>query len=139
MSKDKNYTITVELKLTEEDLGDIICAAFEGGIGYWGCLDMSKPEWQGKPKNMPISQYITILLVSNEEVTIFDTELEEDELTEEGILILNLDKLLAGIKKYLEEDGLDCAYEGNIDTCNIDADAADNIIQYALFGEIVFG
>ena len=29
--------------------------------------------------------------------------------------------------------------EGTIDTCEVDAIAADKIVQYALFGDVIYG
>ena len=129
----------IEVDFTEEDLGDIICTAFEGGIGYWGCLDNTKPEWKEKPKEMPASEYITKLLLDGGSITVFDTELEEDELTDEDIWTLNLDNLLEGIRLWIERGGSGMVDGGRIDTCSIDADEADCIVQYALFGKLVFG
>lgn len=37
------------------------------------------------------------------------------------------------------ERGLDVIYQGKIDPSNIDAEDADAIIQYAIFGEVVYG
>lgn len=58
--------------------------------------------------------------------------------------ILTKEKFLNGLAKYLKEPKYsDCLefvnHELRIDTCYIDADVADTIIQYALFGEVVYG
>lgn len=144
MPKENKYIITEEINTTEEDLTDIICTAFEGGIGHWGCVDNTKSEWKDKPDDMPVSEFVSKLLISGKEITIFDAELEEDELTEEDIWTLNLEKLLSGIKKYIEASRPSCLYtaclnQGNVDAFNIDIEDADCIIQYALFGELTFG
>ena len=52
---------------------------------------------------------------------------------------LTLEKFLAGMKLYLENGGSTCVCDEEVDTCNIDADGADSIVQYALFGELVYG
>lgn len=54
---------------------------------------------------------------------------------------LTRDKFLKGFQLWLENDmdiyhGVD---EHELDTSVIDGTAADNIVQYALFGEVVFG
>lgn len=78
-------------------------------------------------------------------ITLIDEE--ENERHE-----LTLEKLLTGIKMYLEDkqrpynilaDDLNSVgysrgtYE--LDCCMVDANVADMIIQYAVFGEVVFG
>lgn len=58
--------------------------------------------------------------------------------------VLTKEKFLDGLEKYLKEPKYsDCLelvdHELRIDTCYIDAEVADCIIQYALFGEVVYG
>ena len=61
----------------------------------------------------------------------------------------NKEKFLEGLKRYLEAGNTDCicrregrndprAGEFEIDPGMIDANEADSIIQYALFGELVY-
>lgn len=143
MSKENSYVITDEINISEENIEGIICTAIEGGIGYWGCVDNTKPEWKDKPTDMSVSKFITKLLISEKEVIIFDTEKYADELTDEDIWTLNLKEFLLGIRKYFESGESSCLYgicldKGNVDACNIDADDADCIMQCALFGRFVF-
>ena len=44
MEKEKTFSYTVEQKLTEGNMLDVLTTAFEGGIGYWACLDNGHPE-----------------------------------------------------------------------------------------------
>ena len=46
---------------------------------------------------------------------------------------------IAGLAKAIGEGGLDVLHEGKIDPSSIDAEDADVIIQYAIFGEVVYG
>ena len=46
---------------------------------------------------------------------------------------LTKDKLLAGIKMYLDETG-----DTELDPDDIDACSADEIVQYAIFGELMY-
>lgn len=144
--KEQRKTIKVELEVTvtPEDIDDIVCTALESGIGYWACLDNSTEEFENAPEEETVSETTSRLLKEGKTITLIDEE--EDEKHE-----LTLEKLLAGIKLYLEDkqrpynilaDDLNSAgyskgtYE--LDCCMIDADVADMIVQYAVFGEVVF-
>lgn len=144
--KEQRKTIKVELEVTvtPEDIDDIVCTALEDGIGYWACLDNSTEEFENAPEEETVSETTSRLLKEGKTITLIDEE--EDEKHE-----LTLEKLLAGIKLYLEDkqrpynilsDDLNSAgysketYE--LDCCMIDADVADMIVQYAVFGEVVF-
>ena len=56
---------------------------------------------------------------------------------------LDLDKFLAGFKMWLENARANCDVidnvDGSVDCGQIDAICADEIIQHALFGDVVFG
>lgn len=50
----KTYNISTtnaNIKVTEEDISDILCSAIEGGIGYWACLDNTTEEFKDAPKD----------------------------------------------------------------------------------------
>lgn len=134
----------LEVTVTPEDIDDIVCTALESRIGYWACLDNSTEEFENAPEEETVSETTSRLLKEGKTITLIDEE--EDEKHE-----LTLEKLLAGIKLYLEDkqrpynilaDDLNSAgyskgtYE--LDCCMIDADVADMIVQYAVFGEVVF-
>ena len=59
----------------------------------------------------------------------------------DDVQVLTLDKFLNGFKLWYENGGDEYgAVTGSeVDCCNIDACCADEIIQYAVFGELVFG
>ncbi len=144
--KEQRKTIKMELEVTvtPEDIDDIVCTALESGIGYWACLDNSTEEFENAPEEETVSETTSRLLKEGKTITLIDEE--EDEKHE-----LTLEKLLAGIKLYLEDkqrpynilaDDLNSTgyskgtYE--LDCYMIDADVADMIVQYAVFGEVVF-
>ena len=54
---------------------------------------------------------------------------------------LDREKFLKGFRFWVENGGDQYgAVQGSeVDCCNIDAGCADEIVQYALFGEVVFG
>lgn len=137
--KELQKTIKVELEVTVklEDIDDIICTALEGGIGYWACLDNSTVDFKNAPEEETISETTSRLLREGKVVTLIDEE--EDKRHE-----LTLDKLLAGLKKYMENPKSPYEIidhergENLIDCCMVDANVADMIIQYAIFGEVIF-
>lgn len=138
-------TVPVRLNLREENIEDIICAALEGGIGYWACLDTFRDEWKERKKgggdsssNNAISGYAAKLLLDAKSLFFVDAEDETDDAWE-----LTLEKLLKGVELWINEKGCDAVSFyfpdwGELDMANTDADDADAIVQYALFGELVF-
>ena len=115
------------IKVTSEDVDDIMCAALEGGINYWcGCAEVVG-EYLGEYASEQISKGGTLILY----------DAESDDKWE-----FNLEKLLDGIGMAIEEEWFadyDWYDEDSLDTCNVDAEVADAIIQFAIFEEIVFG
>ena len=51
---------------------------------------------------------------------------------------INKEKFIKGLQMYLSKNGSSLS-DGGIDTGMIDAIGADCIVQYAIFGELVFG
>jgi hypothetical protein len=132
---EKKFTVRpeIEVNLSEQDIRDIVIIALEGGIGYWACLDDT-----GASGDEPVSEQAADVLLTGGSLTFTDAESDpEDPSTESWIL--TLDKLLNGIKLYFE-DGCHVSVEDNaIDTCDVDANDADCMVQFALFGEVVYG
>ena len=126
---EKKFEILVQIRaaLTQQDIDDIMVAALEGGINYW-CDEAAVEggEYLGKYASDQISRGGTLLL--------HDTD-------EDAYRKLDLEKFLKGFKLWLENGGDQYgAVQGHeVDCCNIDAGCADEIVQYALFGEVVYG
>lgn len=111
-----------DLSLLDKDLDDIMCTALEGGISYWVASALPKDtDYKGKDYAHEVISAGGILVIKE------DTG-EEYELDRE--------KLLKGIELYLDYAGYDT--KDKINTGDIDADGADCIIQFALFGEITY-
>ena len=125
----KKFEVKVEIRveLPQQDIDDIMVAALEGGINYW-CDEAAVEggEYLGKYASDQISRGGTLLL--------HDTD-------EDAYRKLDLEKFLKGFKLWLENGGDEygAIEDGKVDCCNIDADCADAIIQYALFGEVIYG
>lgn len=134
---EKEYEIRAEIKvkLTKQDIEDIMVCALEGGIGYWAILDNTGPAYENAPDDEPVSITCSNELLAGNEIRFEDTE-------EDVEYILTLEKLLTGFRKWIEAGGDEYGAveaDGSVDCCRIDAPTADEIVQYALFGEVVFG
>lgn len=118
-------TIKIEktIELTNEEISDLLVAAFEGGITYW-CRKVKfvNPE---KYDQMFASHAFPL-----------GAELILHDIYSKDKWILTLDKFMKGVKMEMEKMGYTDA-DDLMD--NHDADTADCIIQFALFDEIVFG
>lgn len=123
------YTISVErkIKVTDKDIDDIITTAFEGGITYWCCKVEVVGDYLAKFASEQISRGGTVRLYDSVEDTVYD---------------LTLENFMEGLTKAIEDNWYDSYgwYDGNsIDTCNVDANVADVIIQLALFDDVIYG
>ena len=122
--------------VTEEDVDDIMRSALEGGIVYW--CNAAKI-----PADKMVASWGHEQIARGGELKIHVCEPFDDEDTE--WYTLNKEKFMKGLEMYLQNPGYECLEEDEsnkcytIDTTCIDAGCADTIIQYALFGEEVFG
>ena len=127
-NKKSTYTIqpVIEVNITSQDIDDIMVCALEGGINYW-CR-------QAKVVGKYLGRYASDQISCGGTLKLYDAESSD-------VWELTLDKFLNGMKLAIEQGiGLSVnPSDGSIDTCEIDADAADAIVQLALFGEVVFG
>ena len=134
-----DLSISCKHELTEEDILDVLTTAIEGGIGYWCCLLNDDPDWIKARADWKLHHnnetpcYCDVayqVLMSGKSVKLED--IEEDKIYE-----LDMDKFKKGCSVYIEKTGHDihCALRDGA----FDAEDADLLIQYALFGECVFG
>lgn len=129
---DNIIEINFKVGFTDQDIDDIVCTAFEGGINYW----CEKVEVVGDY----LGEYASDQISRGGQLKIFDSE----DYIEDGFAILDKEKLIKGIKLYCSNSSSTNILVPDksgfiIDTCQVDAEVADCIIQYALFDEIVFG
>ena len=123
---DLKVEFTVEL--TDSDIDEIMCTALEGGITSWCDEAKVVGNYLGAYASDQISRGGYLLLN--------DYESEEQHL-------LTKEKFIEGFKKYLKaphgSDILESVDKKlRVDTCYVDADIADMIIQYAIFEELVY-
>lgn len=125
----EKLNVSFEVEVTQEDIDDIMVSALEGGINYWCCKAVVVGEYLGEYGSDQISRGGILELYDSEEPEVY-------ELTKE--------KFMEGLKMYLANptysDILEFVdHKVKLDTCYADAEVADSIIQYALFGEIIYG
>lgn len=118
-----------EVYLTNEDIDDIMSCALEGGITYW-CKKAEVIE------DNYLGEYASEQISRGGSLRIYDAE---DDTTS----ILTLDSFIKGFvmacnNGYGETHGW-YTDDNKIDTCQIDGEAADVIIQYALFDDVIYG
>lgn len=134
----KAFEITTKVKIADNDsLGDILITAFEGGIGYWsGSYEPSGDAPEGyDPKVDP--RYAVWLNEPSDRTLVLSVD-EEGEGEE---AILTHENLVKGFLRWLNEyaDMANVMHDGAIDMGAIDAGDADNIVQLAVFDDIVYG
>lgn len=109
-------------KVTQEQVDDLLCAAFEGGITYW--CD-SAEVIGGFPEE---AEWAHEALTRGASIALHDFEGEAN-------YILYLDDFLKGIRmaaEHWKQDVVTFLEEH-------DADSADAAVQYALFDRLIYG
>lgn len=129
MNDSKKFPAHVEIfvNLTMQDIDDIMVGALEGGITYW-CREAEVVE------EKRCADWGHEQIARGGVLILHDAESgDKRELTRE--------KFLAGFRLWLENGGdkYGAVSDGKVDTGEIDAECADSIVQYALFGEVVYG
>lgn len=116
--------ILTSVKVTDEDIDDIMCSALEGGICYWCDRAEVAGDYLGEYAHEQISRGGTLLLHDREG---------------EAAVRLTLEKFMYGLRRFLSGNLAKVVFKGRIDPGEIDGARADSIIQYAVFDEIIYG
>lgn len=124
-----SIVLEVKLKITvrDQDIDDIMSCALDGGICYWCKAANVVGEYLGEYASDQISRGGQLELVPYEG---------------DPSVVIDQDAVLRGIRMalendYLRNDMLDTE-DGKL-VLDIDGAAADAIIQYGAFGELVYG
>lgn len=118
-------SVVINFVVSDEDSDDIMSAALDGGITYWCCKAEVIGEYLG--------EYASEQIARGGSLKLYD--MEDDTVSE-----LTLDKFLNGLRLWIEnERAFVLTNAGRLDVGQIDALAADAIIQYALFNDVVYG
>lgn len=122
--------VTRPVQINAEDIDDILCTAFEGGITYWcnSVQSMMSLDWHKENH----AEYASEVISRGGDLVLS---------TDDGDKVLTLKTFLTGLQMVLDEFVIDLEMIGGefyICTDCIDADLADVIVQYSLFGELVY-
>ena len=132
--KDMMIAAKKMIKVTQDDVDDIVTTALEGGITYWCDEAKVVGDYLGECSSDQISRGGSLMLRVTEPFDDNDTEWYK----------LSLNELLDGIRRFYNDYDDDIMWDEvdghiEIDPSEVDAESADAIVQNALFGEIVFG
>jgi hypothetical protein len=122
----RKFEITNQVTVSDLNIEDLLVTAFEGGINYWcGKIEIGKP---------PITNtgYLSDVINNGGTLMLIDAD---DDTNKPDIWELTEENLIKGIAQYMRENNY-ASVDDLID--DHDADVADCIVQYALFGELVF-
>lgn len=133
--------ILLPFNLADSTCFDLMCTASEGGINYWA--DIIKRKGQRR-EDSPVPDIVSFEAdVQDGPVTCDHPEIEAAEI---GRFTIDPDMIRAGVRRLLAPDAQispairnDCAMQLTDPEHAADADTADAIVQFAVFGELVFG
>lgn len=133
----KEYSINIEKKIIDDDLISILCGVTSTACTWCSDLDYDTESYQQakinlidagvKERDICYEDVLLQMLKNGEQITFYDAEEDENHLLSWGVFI-------KGIERYMSSD--DCS---SLDIDEWDDVDFDNVIQYAFFGEIVFG
>lgn len=158
-----SLSYSIERRLGAREFEDILCTALEGGIGHWACLDNGTDAWKRARAELAeelkgaerewdrvpsYSQVAVRVLQSGDPVLFADAE-DDDCVPEELEWQLTAPSLVAAAARFQAERTAELRKRNGplafydlaeaLDSGDFDADDADTVIQYALFGELIYG
>ena len=131
-----SFTIKVNHTFSESDIKNLFIAAIDGGLSDWYTYyempeDLySEIAAEDQAKKMSVKEQIGLELARS---CCVEFVAYNKDGNEKKSYILTSDKLKAGMEKYFNKQD-----NPSLDSGDWDADVADKIFQYALFGEVVF-
>lgn len=128
-NNEKVIRTELEIVVSREDIDDIMIGALEGGITYWCKKAVVVGEYLG--------EYASEQIARGGALDLYDCE-------SGAVYRLTKEKFFKGIELWAKKPiGCNCLEHINgklrIDCCNADAIVCDAIIQYAIFGDIIYG
>jgi len=126
-------TLTVSKEFSHEEINDLVSCALEGGINYW-CKRVIPMQYKIGNDFFGVAEVDQDKIEFISDVISYGGSLKLYDAESTDVWILDLEKLLKGIKMYCEHNHIT---PDNM-MKNYDANTADIIVQYALFNEQVF-
>jgi hypothetical protein len=127
----RTYEFTKKIGLTEEDISDILCACIEGGSNYWAQIQNCGEQWDEVEKKLPdghtIEDHIMAMWDEGYDLVILDVE-------DDTLHCIPFERFLDAIQSVID----DGTWESD-DVCDVDGIVGDCIMQYATFGEVIYG
>jgi hypothetical protein len=137
----KTFIIKTTAEITEETVSDLLCCAFEGGVGYW-CRIMGYEYPEGKTRKDYAFQHIQVVLDGG---TQFMREDMDDSPTDEEWHKLSMpNKMKLALTREKLGPGLQVMADKypwhfkNVMSGDFDAETGDVFLQCCLYGKIVF-
>lgn len=125
------YIVTKKIGFTDEDISDILCACIEGGSNYWAQIQNEGDKWDKAENSVSddgtIEDIILALWNNGDSLVLRDME-------GGGFHHVTLRDFLNGVQSVID----DGTWDGE-DVCDVDGYVGDFIMQYATFGEVIYG
>lgn len=127
----EKMNLKVSITITDQDLSDILTTALEGGINYWARgVEVVDRNYRGVASEV-LEYGGALFIIGDEDARGY---FKKDGLIDKNILINAITKFLKTSPTFIyHSEG-----EWLLDVGNIDASAADVIIQLAVFGEVIY-
>ena len=125
------YLFTKKIGLTEEDIKDILCSCIEGGSNYWCQIQNCGEQWDEVEKELPEDSTIEDCIMTLWDKGYILHVIDVEEYAEYEI---SFDDFSRAIQSVID----DGTWDGE-DICDIDGAVGDCIMQYATFGEVIYG
>ena len=125
------YLFTKKIGLTEEDITDILCSCIEGGSNYWCQIQNYGEQWDEVEEELQDDSTIEdcIMVLWNRGYALRVVDEEDDNEYE-----ISFKDFLDAIQSVIDDD----TWDGD-DVCDVDGEVGDCIMQYAAFGEVIYG
>lgn len=120
------HIIKIEKRITTDDIVNILCCE-SGGFDYWCNLKFKDEDYKANRLEDDCYEDVLAKILENGKSLIVN-DFEEEETYE-----LTLEKLLNGIELNYKNRPFDCDIEDG------DATTADCILQYSIFGDVIYG
>ena len=135
--------VTIKTEITIERIKDLLCCAFEGGIGYWAIVD----DGTNKADMAKVgAEYYHEIPALGGEFPVYDKEDYDGQSPLKKLGVINLERIQKALTMMAEgklEDGSDAEYlkkhMNDIINENEDANTGDILVQLAVMGSVVYG